>query len=162
MSMLWKMAIVVLVSVIADQVSKAYIQQNFFLGESIPVLDGFFNFSYVRNAGAAFGMGANAHDLIRKLFFLYVPVAACLWISYLIWKTRNTEKLNCAAFTLIFSGAIGNLIDRFGLGYVIDFLDFHVGSYHFPSFNIADSCITVGAGMIILDFLINDKKRKAA
>ncbi len=160
MNRIWKMSLIITFLIILDQITKGVIQSKFYLGESIPVIDGFFNFTYVRNPGAAFGFMAQASLLVRQILFLWVPVGACFWLISLIWKTRHENFIGCLAYSLIFAGAVGNLIDRFSLGYVVDFLDFYLGNSHFPAFNVADSAITVGAFFMIID-MINDFKKKS-
>lgn len=160
MDRIWKMSLLITVIILADQFSKGLIQQSFALGESIPIIDGFFNLTYVRNSGAAFGIGRDAPDLLRIIFFLVIPVIACFWMLFLIWKERKGNFLLCLAYTLIFGGAVGNLIDRFTLRYVVDFLDFHYNGQHFPAFNVADSAISIAAGMLILDFILQIKKER--
>jgi signal peptidase II len=120
--------------IIGDQVTKAIVQQKFYLGESIPVIEGLFHFTYVRNPGAAFGMFGHSADWIRIPLFFGVPVIACGFFLYLIWKTRNTHKLQCLAYSLIFSGAVGNLIDRFSMNYVCRFFRLFLGDTSFPGF----------------------------
>lgn len=153
MQRIWSMSLLITVIILVDQFTKGAVQANFYHGESITIIDGFFNFTYVRNPGAAFGMGANAHDTIRAIFFLALPVLACFWLIWLIWQTRYTSLLLCTAYSLIFAGAVGNLIDRFSLNYVVDFLDFHFQGKHFPAFNVADSAISIAAGLLIIDFI---------
>lgn len=153
MDRIWKMSIMITIIILSDQFTKAIIQQNFMLGESLPVIEGLFNFTYVQNPGAAFGIGRDASGLLRGLFFLFIPVIACFWMLYLIWKERRGNLLLCTAYSLIFAGAVGNLIDRFSLGYVVDFLDFYLGESHFPAFNIADSAISIAAGLLIWDYI---------
>lgn len=145
--------------IIGDQATKAIVQQNFYLGESVPVINGLFHFTYVRNPGAAFGMFGYSANWIRIPLFFGVPVVACLWLVYLIWTTRNTNKVQCLAYSLIFSGAVGNLVDRFSMNYVVDFLDFFFKSHHFPAFNIADSAITIAAGILIYETFFANKKK---
>ena len=101
MNRLWKMLVLIVVIVISDQLTKGIIQSSFSLGESIRIIDGFFNFTYVRNPGAAFGFLAEAEDYIRKPLFLFLPVVACFWLTWLIWSVRNTNLLLCFAFSLI-------------------------------------------------------------
>lgn len=161
MDRIWKMSLLVTAIILADQFSKGLIQQSFALGESITIIEGFFNFTYVRNSGAAFGIGRDAPDLIRIIFFLVIPVIACFWMVFLIWKERKGNFLLCLAYSLIFGGAVGNLIDRFSLRYVVDFIDFHYNGHHFPAFNIADSAISIAAALLILDFIIQVKKERA-
>jgi signal peptidase II len=160
MNRIWKLLLVIFAIIISDQITKGIIQQEFILGESVSIINGLFNFTYVRNPGAAFGFGAQASDLFRKIMFLWLPVFACLWLVYLIWETRHKALILCTAYSLIFAGAVGNLIDRFSLGYVVDFLDFHWGDKHFPAFNIADSSISIAAGLLIIDFILNIKNSK--
>ena len=146
--------------IILDQITKAVVQQKFFLGESVTVIQGLFSFTYVRNPGAAFGMLANSPDYIRTPLFFALPVIACFWLMYLAWSTRNTNFLHCLSYSLIFAGAVGNLIDRFSMNYVVDFLDFYWGKNHFPAFNIADSVITIAAILLIYDFIFLQKKKE--
>lgn len=161
MNRIFKLLIAIFSLIILDQMTKAYIQQNFSLGETMSVIDGLFNITYVRNPGAAFGFLANAHSNIRKPLFLFLPVVACFWLVYLIWKERNVPNpLLSVAYSLILAGAIGNLWDRFTLDYVVDFLDFYMGTSHFPAFNVADSAITVAAGLLIIDFFKNIPAKK--
>lgn len=154
------MCILISTIIISDQVTKALVQQNFYLGETVPVIKDLFHLTYVRNPGAAFGMFGYAHDYIRVPLFFGVPVIACFWLIYLIWITRNTHKLQCLAYSLIFSGAVGNLIDRFSMNYVVDFFDFFWGPHHFPAFNIADSAITIAAIILIVEVLFLNKKKE--
>lgn len=144
--------------IILDQITKALVQQKFFLGESVTVIQGYFSFTYVKNPGAAFGMLANSPDYIRTPLFFALPVIACFWLIYLVWSTRNTNFLHCLSYSLILAGAVGNLIDRFSMNYVVDFLDFYWGKNHFPAFNIADSVITIAAIFLIYDFIFLQKK----
>lgn len=158
MDRIWKMSLMIVGIIILDQVTKGAVQQNIPLGGQIPVIPGLFNFSHVHNPGAAFGMGAYGHDTMRLVMFKIVPVFACFWLIYLIWKERHKSLLLCTAYSLVFAGAVGNLIDRISLDYVVDFLDFYIGDKHFPSFNIADSSISIAAGLLILDFILSFKK----
>lgn len=160
MNRIWKYSLLIATIILVDQITKGVIQSSFYLSESVKVIPGFFDFTYVRNPGAAFGMGANASDFVRKLFFLVLPVIACIWLCWLIWQQRNKSVLLGTAYSLILAGAVGNLIDRFSLGYVVDFLDFYWGRHHFPAFNIADSAITIAAGLLIIDFFQSLKKEK--
>jgi signal peptidase II len=146
--------------ILLDQFTKGAIQQNFRLGESLAVIPGFFNLVYVQNTGAAFGMGAGSGDFIRITFFLALPTLACVWLMWLIWSTRHTSAWLCTTYSLILSGAIGNLIDRYSLKYVVDMFDFYIGTSHFAAFNIADSAISIAAVMLIIDFVYFEKKRK--
>ena len=145
--------------VVIDQITKNSIVANFKLGESLPVIDGFFNLTYVRNTGAAFGFGAGYSDWFRISIFLALPTIACGWLVWAIWNEHKKNFLMCLAYTLVLGGAIGNLIDRYTLKFVIDFFDFYVGNYHFAAFNIADSAITIAAFLIIIDYFVNREKQ---
>ncbi len=162
MKNIWACSIIGSFIIIVDQITKAVIQDKLYLGQSIKVIDGFFNITYVKNPGAAFGFMAGANEPVRKFLFLLIPVFACFWLLYLIWGVRNKNKLLCFAYSMILSGAIGNLIDRFSLGYVVDFLEFYLGKSYFPAFNVADSSISVAAGLLVIDFLIEFKNKKNA
>lgn len=160
MKMIYRMCIMMSAIIIGDQITKAIVQQKFYLGETVEVIPNLFHFTYVRNPGAAFGMFGHSPDWIRIPLFFGVPVIACFWLLYLIWTTRNTKKLQCLAYSLIFAGAVGNLIDRFSMNYVVDFLDFFWGTHHFPAFNIADSAITIAAFILIYETIVTSKKEK--
>ncbi len=156
MDKIWKYSLLIATLIIVDQMTKGAVQSNFYYGETINIIEGFFNLTYVRNPGAAFGLGAGAPIYLRKFFFQLLPVIACCWLAWLIW-THRTKVLSALTFSFILAGAVGNLIDRFTLGYVVDFFDFFLGAKHFPAFNIADSCITIGAVLLIIDSLLQWK-----
>lgn len=124
--------------------------------EVIPVT-GFFNLVHVHNPGAAFSLFADQPGWQRG-FFIGVALLAAGVILYLLYRTRG-QRLFCAALALILGGALGNLIDRVRYGYVIDFLDFYLGTWHWPVFNLADVGITVGAGLLIWDSLRQGRAR---
>jgi signal peptidase II len=146
--------------IVIDQWSKIYVAGNFYIGESVPVIKGLFNFTYVRNSGAAFGFGGAFDNWIRYSIFRALPVVACVWLVYLMVKSYKDELLLSLSYSLILGGAIGNLIDRFRLDFVIDFFDFYYGKSHFATFNVADAAISVAAGLLIIDFFIQKKKEK--
>lgn len=149
-----------------DVVTKELILAKFYLGESIPIIDGFFNLVYVRNTGAAFGMLAEANPSSRVPFFLTIPFIALAVIAWIFKKLPPQSLLVSSALSLVMAGAVGNLLDRLRHGYVVDFLLFHwKNQAHFPAFNVADSAITVGVGLMILDMFVNqppaEKGKKA-
>jgi signal peptidase II len=142
--------------IVLDQVTKLAVLKSFRLGESIILFDGFFNLTYVRNTGAAFGILAEAHPDFRVPFFLLVPLIALSAIGYIFRRIPDHDWKLAIALAMVVGGAIGNLIDRIAYGYVVDFLDFHWKyGYHFPAFNLADSAICVGVGILMLDLLRN-------
>jgi signal peptidase II len=150
----------IVVLIVVDQWSKIYVATNFYLGESIPVIDGIFNLTYVQNTGAAFGFGGQYPDWIRYAAFRALPVIACVWLFVLLFKSYREKPLISSAYTLILAGAIGNLIDRFRLDYVVDMFHFYFRGSHFSVFNVADSAITVAAGLLIIDYFVERKNEK--
>jgi signal peptidase II len=134
-----------------DQGTKLYIHHTFTLYESRPVIADFFHLTYVRNAGAAFGMLARQNAAFLRLFFPAVTVLAVVILLLYFKHTPRQHVLTLWGICLIVGGALGNGIDRLWLGHVIDFLDFFWGSYHWPAFNVADSAICVGVGCLLLD-----------
>lgn len=143
------------VVLLLDQVTKFIVMRRIAMFEVITVIPGFFNLTYVRNRGAAFGMLAGVPGIWRSVFFIIVTVIAVAAIVLLIRKT--SERLLVAAFSLIAGGALGNLIDRVRWGEVVDFIDWYVRSHHWPTFNIADSAITVGVGLLVIDMVFTKK-----
>lgn len=147
----------VILLIIFDQWTKFAISSSFRLGETQIIIDGLFNLTHVRNAGAAFGFGNAFNGVLRLLVLFVVPVIACIWLSVMIIKNTSGQKLLTSAYALILAGAIGNLIDRFRYNYVVDFLDFYQGKYHFATFNVADTVISTAAGILIIDYFVNKK-----
>ena len=146
--MLKRWLLVSVVVIVLDQLSKAAISSHFVYGEDLAVLP-FFNLVLAHNTGAAFSFLNDAGGLQRWLFSA-IAVVASVWIIWLLRK-HQSQKLFCFALAFILGGALGNLIDRIAYGYVVDFLDFHSGPYHFAAFNLADSAITCGAALLIWD-----------
>jgi signal peptidase II len=142
-----------------DQITKSAILSRFVLHESYPVIKGFFNLVYVLNPGAAFGFLANASETFRSIFFIGITLAVLLMIAYYIIKVESENTVSVVALTLIFAGAVGNLIDRIRFGAVVDFLDFYIHTWHWPAFNVADSSITIGAVLMIWG-MIADRSKK--
>lgn len=140
--------------IILDQISKQWISSHFVYGESRALTD-FFNLVLAHNTGAAFSMLNDAGGWQRWLFSA-IAVIASVWIVWLLRRHRQ-QKLFCLALALILGGALGNLIDRISFGYVVDFLDFHWGAHHFPAFNIADSAISCGAALLLLESFMHPK-----
>ena len=160
MNRIWKLSLIIVGIILLDQFTKGAVQSKFRLGETLPIIEGFFNFTYVRNPGAAWGVGATWGDSFRLILFKIVPVLACFWLMVLIWMERHKSLLLATAYSLILAGAVGNLIDRISLNYVVDFLDFYMGQKHFPAFNVADSSISIAAGLLIIDFIRSFKKER--
>ncbi len=133
------------VIVVLDQLTKALVRERVELYQAIPVIEGFFNITHVQNPGAAFGFLAGVGQKWVGLFFIALTIFASAVLVYLYWQALREGVALRVALTLILGGALGNLVDRFTVGTVTDFLDFYIGNFHWWAFNVADSCITVGA-----------------
>jgi len=145
--------------VLLDFITKAYISSSMSLHESFDVINGFLNITYVRNPGAAFSFLADAPAIFRSIFFISVTVTAIILVLYYIAKSKIEEPFMIFSLSLILSGAVGNLIDRIRFGEVVDFIDVYISSYHWPAFNVADSAITVGAVIMVLELIRGKKKQ---
>lgn len=146
------------VILILDQATKLYIDATFRLYESVVVIENFFRITYVRNPGAAFGFLSDS--AYRIPFFITVAVVASVGILWYLHKLRSDQRWMQFSLALIFSGAIGNLIDRIRIGEVIDFLDVHWYQYHWPAFNVADSAISVGVVVLLLATVVEERRQK--
>jgi signal peptidase II len=146
-----------LVVVLVDQATKIAVERAFTPGDELRVT-GVFNLVLAYNTGAAFSLFADAGGW-QKHFLTAVGLGASLFILYLLSR-HGVQKLFSLALSLILGGAIGNVIDRVLYGHVIDFLDFHYAGWHWPAFNVADSAIVCGAGLLILDELLRVRKAK--
>lgn len=142
------------VIVALDLYTKSLVQKSFVFGEHLTVTS-FFDLVRYHNEGAAFSFLANAGGW-QKWFFTAVTAVAVIVITYLLIK-HYAEKLFCSGLALVLGGAIGNLYDRLTLGYVVDFLYFHIDELYWPAFNVADSAICVGVGLLLLDSFKKDK-----
>jgi len=147
--------------IVIDQITKFYIDTRMSIHESIEVIGGFFNITYVRNPGSAFGFLASSSAQFRSIFYLIITLLAVGLILYYVVKTEDDDKLTPLSLSLILSGAVGNMIDRIRFGEVIDFLDVYLGSQHWPAFNVADSAISVGAVILIVEIIRRGKEKKA-
>lgn len=145
---------------IADQATKVYIDSTMRLHDTITVIPNFFNITYIRNRGAAFGILAQSSW--RLPFFILVSLVALIVIIIAYRKLRNDQRIAIVSMSLIFSGALGNLIDRIRLGEVIDFIYVHWYEHYWPAFNIADSAICVGVVLLAVDMLLEEKRQKNA
>jgi signal peptidase II len=143
-----------------DQLSKALIVRHFRPGQSIPILPGFFDLTFVLNPGAAFGFLAGLPERFRHPLFVGIAIAAAVLIVLYRHRHLRHQALASAALGLILGGAIGNLIDRLRYGMVVDFLDCYVGPYHWPAFNVADSAISIGVGLMLLDLVLEWRRER--
>jgi signal peptidase II len=148
-----KLAVISSLVVGFDQITKFLISNKLPLHHSITVIPGFFSITHILNPGGAFGFMANQSSSIRSVFFLVISSLAVCLIFYFYKNTPKTHPWLASGFALVFGGAIGNLIDRFRFGSVVDFLDVYMGSYHWPAFNIADSAISIGIAIFLFHLL---------
>jgi len=145
-----------------DQLIKMYIHTQYQLGESTVVIPNFFNLTYVRNFGAAFGFLAESHPTFREIFFLAMPPIALVIILSILRGVKEDDTKQIVALSCIFGGAIGNYIDRLRFRYVIDFLDFHLNNkYSWPAFNVADSAIVGGVSLLLLMMFMESRKKES-
>jgi signal peptidase II len=151
---LWLTAIML----ILDQTTKYWTIQALDFRESFEVLS-FFNFTYARNYGAAFSFLGDAGGW-QKYLFTSIAFLVSVYLLYSLKKNNVNKRWENIAFSLVLSGAIGNVMDRLMFGYVVDFLDFDLGFYRWPTFNIADIAIFIGAAMIILDSLLHPENKQ--
>lgn len=148
--------------ILPDQITKAVIQQKYALWASETVLPGFFNIVHVLNKGAAFGF-LNRPDTDWQIwFFVTVTFAAIGFIYYLLTTADRGDRFFIWGLGLILGGALGNLVDRLRTGFVVDFLDFYIGEYHWPAFNVADIAITCGAFAVLISMYQQNRRERPA
>ncbi len=140
-----------------DQVTKIFLAKQIPYGSSKNIIPGFLNLSHVHNRGAIFGLFNQARTPLVYLVLTLASLTALGLVIYYFIKVPLSEKLLKITLSLVLAGALGNLADRLLRGYVIDFIDIYIGKYHWPSFNVADSCISIGAVLLIYIFFF--KKR---
>ncbi len=152
-----------LVSFTLDQITKIAIDANLSYADKIPVIPGFFYLTHVRNTGAAFGLFSDAPHVLRMVFFISVSLIAVGIIIAFYRKLSPGDRLAALALGLILGGAIGNLIDRIFRQEVIDFLHFRLWrGYSWPDFNVADSAIVVGVGLLVLELLASEGEQRVS
>ena len=144
--------------VLTDQISKTIVVRTMSLYDSIPIIQNFLHFTYITNDGMAFGIDFPFGYAI----FSIVSVLLTFFLFFYLWSSRNQSIVIRLGLAMIIAGAVGNLIDRLFLGEVIDFLDFMIGNFHWYVFNLADSYVTVGMALILIDSIILEKKRQKA
>ncbi|PKK38689.1 Lipoprotein signal peptidase [Clostridiaceae bacterium JG1575] len=146
--------ILLLLGVVVDHLTKKWAINTLSHGATKDLIPGILDFSYLENRGAAFGIMQNQQALLIAISALVVAV-----LLVYLWKNKESA-LSKSAMCLVVAGALGNLKDRITLGYVVDFIHFHLGNqWHFPTFNVADVCVTVGVLLLIIDFLIHEERR---
>lgn len=138
-----------------DRISKEMIQAHVSFWDTYEVIPGFFNIVHTENRGAAFGLFANADSEWRTFFLLGLSVLVLALVATFLWQPSARGASGSPAFrvalSLVLGGALGNIYDRLATGAVTDFLDFYIKGFHWPAFNVADSAITIGAGLLIME-----------
>src|SRR5215472_8918875 len=146
--------------VVFDRLSKWLVAQKIGLSDSVDIIPGLFRLTHVQNKGAAFGLFSESPSEWKVAMLILFSVAALAVVSALLWKNGNAMNATAIALSLVFGGALGNLWDRVATGRVVDFLDFYVGSHHWPAFNIADSAIVVGALLLLSEIFLAPQEEK--
>jgi signal peptidase II len=155
----WKIAYLLMAGGVfmVDQMTKAWATRSLRFGGDKTVIENFLNFSYAQNTGVAFSMFDNGGDGGRYGLSIVAGLAAVLVLFY-FWRIPRTSDRLLGALALLLAGIVGNLTDRLRLGFVIDFIDVQFGSWHYPTFNVADTAICIGAGLLIIDLFLSRKK----
>ena len=159
---IWKVAYLAVAGAVfmLDQSTKAWAAQRLRFDGDWPVIPGFLNFSYAYNTGVAFSMFDQQGDPGRWGLSI-VAIAAGVLVLYFFWRTPRSDDRILGALALLLAGIAGNVTDRLRLGYVIDFIDVQFGSWHYPTFNVADAAICIGAGLLILDVFLSKRRQKS-
>lgn len=150
---------IALAVIVADQAVKAAVVAAFAQRAVLSVIPGFFQLVHVDNPGIAFGLFADSGSRLASVLLILLSAAAILFVGWLIW-TNQAGTAGSVGLALILGGASGNLIDRIARGEVVDFLDFYIGSYHWPAFNIADSAIVIGALLLLSEIFLAPQEEK--
>jgi signal peptidase II len=155
----WKLAYLAIAggAFMIDQTSKSWAARYLPLGDR-SIISGFLGFSYARNPGVAFSMFDQQGDAGRWGLSIVAGVAAVL-VLFFFWRTPRADDRILGALALLLAGISGNLCDRLRLGFVIDWIDVQFGAWHYPTFNVADMCICIGAGLLLLDIALGKSKK---
>jgi signal peptidase II len=145
-----------------DQATKLLVLKSLPLGSQIPLIHGFFNLVHVHNKGAAFGLLSNWSVELARLLFIGTTGLVLAVMGYLWWRLPEGRWQPALGYSLVLAGALGNLLDRLRLGEVVDFLDFYWGRYHWPAFNVADSLVCLGAGVLVWIILTEETRTDAS
>lgn len=159
--LLWKLAYLAIAGGVfmIDQTAKAWASRVLRFDGDRGVITGFLNFAYAQNTGVAFSMLDDHGDTGRWGLSVVAFVAAIL-VLYFFWRTPRTDDRILGALALLLAGIAGNVTDRLRLGFVIDFIDVQFGSWHYPTFNVADAAICIGAGLLLLDMVLSKRSQK--
>lgn len=145
--------LIAVIVLLLDRLAKWAIASNIALYQSVVVIPGFFRLTHVQNTGAAFGLFAESSAQWKVGALVSFSILALIVVSALLWKNGHALSTTSIGLSLILGGAMGNLWDRMVSGHVVDFLDFYVGNYHWPAFNVADSAIVIGAILLVSEIV---------
>ena len=159
---IWKLAYLAISGGVfmVDQTTKAWATRALRFDGERSVIPGFLNFAYAQNPGVAFSMFDDHGDTGRWGLSAVAIIAATL-VMYFFWRTPRSDDRVLGSLALLLAGIVGNVVDRLRLGFVIDFIDVQFGSWHYPTFNVADAAICVGAGLLLIDMFLSKKKTAA-
>ncbi|MBS1768456.1 MAG: signal peptidase II [Acidobacteria bacterium] len=160
-SILWKVAYLGVTGGVfmIDQTTKAWAARVLRFGGDRPIISGFLNFAYTHNTGVAFSM-LDDHGSTGRWGLSAVAMVAAVLVLYFFWRTPRTDDRILGALALLLAGIVGNVTDRLRLGFVIDFIDVQFGNWHYPTFNVADMAIVIGAGLLMLDMILSKRNEK--
>lgn len=160
---IWKLAYLAIAGgvFLIDQATKAWAVQRLRFGGDMPVISGFLNFAYAENTGVAFSM-LDDHGTTGRWGLSIVAMIAGTLVIYFFWRTPRSDDRILGALSLLLAGIVGNVVDRIRLGFVVDFIDVQFGSWHYPTFNVADMAIVIGAGLLIIDMLLTKRHAPAS
>jgi signal peptidase II len=136
-----------------DRATKAIVEARVSTFDVHPVIPGFFDIVHSQNRGVAFGLMNDSTSAWRTVVLIVVAAAALLLVAGLLWRASRLDRWTVTGLALVLGGAAGNLFDRILWGRVTDFLEFYIGDLHWPTFNVADSCIVIGSGLLLLELL---------
>lgn len=158
----WKLAYLAIAGgvFLIDQSSKAWAVRRLRLGDDIQLIPGFLNFAYAQNTGVAFSM-LDDHGSAGRWGLSIVALIAGTLVVYFFWRTPRTDDRILGALALLLAGIVGNVVDRIRLGFVVDFIDVQFGSWHYPTFNVADMAIVCGALLLVIDMFLVKRKHQA-
>ena len=143
-----------------DRVTKSLVERYVSFSADYKIIPGLFDIVHSENRGVAFGVLNDSASQWTTWLLIALSVAAVIWVSVMLWRAKRLDRLLCWAFALVLGGAAGNLFDRVVSGRVTDFLLFYIGGHQWPSFNVADSAIVIGCGLLILDQLLEQRQGK--
>jgi signal peptidase II len=158
----WKLAYLAIAGgvFLIDQSTKAWAVRRLRLGDQIEVISGFLNLAYAQNTGVAFSM-LDDHGDPGRWGLSIVAIVAGVLVMYFFWRTPRSDDRMLGSLALLLAGIVGNVTDRLRLGFVVDFIDVQFGSWHYPTFNVADMAIVVGAGLMIIDLFLSKRSQKS-